>query len=84
MFNKTVKCNTCKCLLKKKDAHEVNIIDIFESGICKDFIYYCETHAVKYYQKVTEFFPKKSISHYYREIKVDSKGVPIGYRKIKK
>jgi hypothetical protein len=66
-----VSCETCRCLIKKDDAVKVKERIPFYGTLEK---YYCKVHAPKY-ERFDGF-------HYYREMKVDYEGEPIGYTKM--
>ncbi len=69
-----VSCETCKCLLEKKDAQFVKA-----TGMIVDR-YYCQAHRVPYDEK----FGFYGTCFYYKRIEVDEEGEPIGYTKTKK
>lgn len=79
-----VSCNKCKCLIYKHNAQEVetlftNEFNIPYLGNTKSYKYYCNTHRINYDRIVSTTFG----DYYYKEIEVDEKGEPIGYKKIK-
>lgn len=73
MFGSTVKCEECKCHLYRHDAQVVNYRG--------DDIYYCQTHK-KPYEKVMYRYWMSDIK-YYKEMEVNEKGEPVGYKKVK-
>lgn len=79
---KVVSCNDCKCLLYKNDAQEIKVeleFALFITSNNKIYKYYCNTHK-KNYEKVNNTLAELT---YFKEMKVDEKGEPIGYKKIK-
>jgi hypothetical protein len=64
-----VSCDTCKCLLKRKDAQKVwNEM-------------YCQSHRKPYESK--EYIPFSfDAFRYYSRFEVSQDGTPIGYKKI--
>lgn len=70
-----VSCETCKCLIKKDGAYIVEL-----NGIYKRNLYYCNKCRPKY--KKMDMFCSTGEIFYYKELRVDENGVPIGYKKI--
>lgn len=77
MFNKYVKCETCKCLLNKNDAQEVRKVPFF-SFKGDEYIYFCGSHKKSYDEIIETWYDNK----YYAHMQVDKEGNPIGYKKI--
>lgn len=73
-----VKCNECKCWLSKADAQTVEFLS---TGISfgYSYHYYCKSHRKPY----TRLLLSSLDRIYFKEIEVDEKGEPIGYKKIK-
>jgi len=84
LFKKeVVSCNECKCLLYENDAQKIETLFTNEFtllGKTKSYKYYCNTHRINYDRIVSTYFVG---DFYYKEMQVDEKGEPIGYKKIK-
>ncbi len=72
----TVSCKNCKSLVYISDAQEVKT-----SGLGYRSVYYCQAHKVNY-DKVYVSYDYKEF--FYKELCVNEKGEPFGYKKIKK
>ena len=66
----TVKCEECKCLLEKSDAHKVAN---FGHLITYNDDYYCVSHKKPY--------TKTLYNRYFSSMEVTEQGEPIGYIK---
>jgi len=66
-----VSCNECKCLLYVEDAQKV----------------VCPLYSEFYCRKCEKPYSRKSFNRYgliyFKEIEVDERGLPVGYKKIK-
>lgn len=72
----TVSCDTCKCLLNKSDSYIVKRVSTAWSLIQEEYydeLFYC--------QKCKPNYTKEIDGDYYKELQVDIKGEPIGYKK---
>lgn len=83
----TVTCDTCKCIIHKKDAQEVKYANpgmaafleshLFGTPITTSrVLYYCRQHR-KPYDRMASF-------QYFKEVEVDDKGIPVGFKPVKK
>lgn len=79
----TVSCETCKHIIFKRDAQEIEhqgyIWSLYFSG--KRTRYYCPEHKRNYSSSSVD---NNHRTHYYKEMEVDENGVPVGYVKEEK
>ena len=76
-----VKCNDCKHLILEKDASSVEFTEI-GIGTLEAKVFYCPEHRKPYEKKKELLFHPYDQIRYYKELRVDENGVPIGYKKI--
>lgn len=79
-FEGKTKCSECKHWVDEKDCQIIKSRDNFillEDGHYNR--YYCPEHKKPY----EEIFHSIAGTTYYKRIRVDEQGVPVGYQKIK-
>jgi hypothetical protein len=78
----TVTCDTCKCILHKKDAQEVEFTFFGTVCVQKQNTFYCQAHKKPYEIQTREAgFDKKN--KYYAKVEVDAHGIPVGFKPVK-
>lgn len=69
---KTISCETCKCLIRKEDAHKV-VYESYFFSYNKDDLYYCQTCKPPYEEKRCD----ARSTQYFRKVEVNEKGKPL-------
>lgn len=67
--NEVVSCAECSCLVRKMDAHSVEVYSFY----IKHTLHYCKLHKKPFHKKIDD--------RMYGEVEVRADGTPVGYVK---